>query len=89
VIDLGKFYSGLFVVIACVAIGYILGKKRVLNNEANKALTVIVLNIGLPIAFMRGFPPEYSSEHFGLFFVGAGRRRFDNDTDDFVRAIGF
>jgi predicted permease len=71
-IDLGKFYGGLFTIIACVLLGFLLGKKRILNNTTNKALTVILLNIGLPIAFMRSFPTEFDAEYFGLFLWGLG-----------------
>ena len=71
-IDLGKFYGGLFVVVACVLLGFFLGRKRVIDSTTNKALTTILLNIGLPIAFMRAFPTEFDAEYFGLFLWGLG-----------------
>lgn len=67
---LSDFYLGLAVVMALIAIGALLGKLKIITNEAAKFLSTFILSVALPVAFFNSFPDEFSLGDLMLFGWG-------------------
>lgn len=56
-----EFIGAILSVIIFITIGYILVKKHVIDESGKKAITFIVLNIGLPCLVFKSFMSDFSS----------------------------
>ncbi|MCL2038713.1 AEC family transporter [Candidatus Saccharibacteria bacterium] len=68
--DLGIFYTRLGVIILVVALGFFLGKKRILNNKVNLVFVNLLLSVLMPASLFSAFPAEFDQNTFFYFLRG-------------------
>ena len=69
-IDLGSFYNSLIIILIIMALGFLLGRKKWINETTNKQLVNLLLMVFMPAALFNSFPNEYSDESLKLFAMG-------------------
>lgn len=69
-LDLGSFYNSLIIILIIIALGFLLGKKKWINETTNKQLVNLLLMVFMPAALFNSFPNEYSDESLKLFAMG-------------------
>ena len=68
---LNDFYMGIIVIIILIGIGTLLTKVKIINDDAAKFLSNLILSVALPVAFFNSFPAEFSFDKLNLFLWGA------------------
>ena len=61
------FYSSLASILVLIALGFLLGKIKILNEFANKALANLLLSVAMPCALFIAFPHQFDPASFDLF----------------------
>ena len=69
-IELNSFYSRLGSILLILVLGFILGKIKLINREANKTLVNLLLSVLMPASLFAAFPPSYDRNSANLFFSG-------------------
>jgi hypothetical protein len=69
-IDLNTFYFSLITIVIIVALGFILGKLRMIGKDANRDIVNLLLSVFMPAALLNAFPSVYSNESLTLFIQG-------------------
>ncbi|MCL2371201.1 AEC family transporter [Candidatus Saccharibacteria bacterium] len=68
--DLGIFYTRLGVIILVVALGFLLGRKKILNDKVNLVFVNLLLSVLMPASLFSAFPQEFDYAVFGNFING-------------------
>lgn len=68
--NLGVFYSSLVTIIAIIALGFFLGRKKLISSKTNADLVNLLLTIFMPAALLSAFPTEFSQDSAELFAQG-------------------
>jgi predicted permease len=71
-VDLNIFYTSLLAVALIIVLGFILGKKQVIDEHVNKKLINLLLMIAMPCALFGAFPGQFQSSSMELFLWGLG-----------------
>lgn len=71
---LPTFYHSLLAVLIIIALGFALGKSKIINQAASKVMTQLLLLVAMPCALFSAFPQQFSREtwHNFLFATFAG-----------------
>ena len=69
---LNDFYMGIAVVILLIMLGALLAKLKIVNDEAAKFLSTLILSVAMPVAFFNSFPDEFSFDKLSFFLWGLG-----------------
>ena len=69
-IELGIFYSRLGTIAIILALGFILGKLKLISPKTNKDLVNLLLTVFMPASLFVAFPSTYSDETSGMFLWG-------------------
>lgn len=69
-INLGEFYSRLGTIAIILALGFLLGKLKLISESTNKQVVNLLLMVFMPAALFSAFPSEFSEESLKLFFAG-------------------
>ena len=69
-IDLSNFYLRLATIGIIMALGFILGKAKVIDNKFNKTLVNLLLVVFMPASLFAAFPAEFDQAKSDLFFKG-------------------
>ncbi|MDR0591079.1 MAG: AEC family transporter [Candidatus Nomurabacteria bacterium] len=70
--DISVFYSSLATVGVIIALGFVLGKAKVVTAETNKHIVNLLLVVAWPCAIFSAFPQEFSLEAWRRFLIGLG-----------------
>jgi predicted permease len=71
---LATFYTSLTAILVLIAVGFTLGKLRIVNEAANKVFANLLLSVAMPCALFSAFPSQFDQDSFVLFIqavVGA------------------
>jgi predicted permease len=68
--DLGIFYTRLGVIILVVALGFFLGRKKILNDKVNLVFVNLLLSVLMPASLFSAFPAEFDENTFSFFLRG-------------------
>jgi len=68
--DLGIFYTRLGVIILVVALGFFLGRKKILNDKVNLVFVNLLLSVLMPASLFSAFPHQFDHAVFGNFING-------------------
>src|SRR5262245_32799428 len=68
--DISLFYSRLAMIGLLVAVGFLLGKIKLLDENFNKSAVNLLLSVLMPAALFSAFPPSYNTEDLNNFFLG-------------------
>lgn len=71
-LNLAIFYNNLATVGLIILLGFILGRKKWLNENTSKQLTNILLSIIMPVALFTAFPRKFHHESLIDFLLGLG-----------------
>ena len=69
-ISLVDFYSRLGTIAIILALGFILGKMKLIDTKINRGLVNLLLSVFMPASLFVAFPAAYSEETSSLFFKG-------------------
>jgi hypothetical protein len=69
-IDLKTFYFSLITIAIIIALGFFLGKLKLISKETNRDLVNLLLSVFMPAALLNAFPAEYSEDSLALFSQG-------------------
>ena len=69
-INLFDFYSRLGTIAIILALGFLLGKLKLISPKTNKDLVTLLLTVFMPASLFMAFPASYSDETSGIFFSG-------------------
>ena len=69
-INLADFYSRLGTIAVLLALGFLLGKLKLISTETNKQLVNLLLMVFMPAALFSAFPATYSEASLQMFFSG-------------------
>ena len=69
-IDYAHFYTSLGVIVLIAALGFFLGRHKLINANTNKQLVNLLLSVFMPAALFSAFPEDFSSSYSHLFFMG-------------------
>lgn len=69
-IELGEFYGRLVAIGLILALGFFLGRKRLISTETNVEITNLLLTVFMPASLFMAFPSEYDENSLHLFFAG-------------------
>lgn len=69
-IDLQTFYFSLITIALIIALGFFLGKKKLISEATNKDLVNLLLSVFMPAALLNAFPATYSEDSISLFSQG-------------------
>lgn len=69
-INLLDFYSRLGTIAIILALGFLLGKLKLISPKTNKDLVTLLLTVFMPASLFMAFPTSYSDETSGIFFSG-------------------
>lgn len=69
-IELSEFYARLGSIALIVALGFILGRLKLISNKTNKQLVILLLAVFMPASLFSAFPSEYDETSAHLFFSG-------------------
>ena len=68
--NLGLFYASLVTIACIIALGFFLGKKKMISAKTNADLVNLLLSVFMPAALLNAFPTEFNSEYATLFRDG-------------------
>ncbi len=68
--SIGIFYSSLGTVALIIGLGFLLGKKHWISEQANKQLVDILLLVAMPCALFTAFPSGFDSATLQSFLMG-------------------
>ena len=71
-IPLPVFYASLATVALIIAVGYLAGRKRWIDEHTNKTLINLLLMIAMPCALLNAFPGKFSAGELTSFLYGLG-----------------
>lgn len=71
-ISLEQFYARLGAIGLIIALGFILGKIKMISKETNRQLVNLLLTVFMPASLFVAFPATYNEELTQLFFYGLG-----------------
>ncbi|MDO4978536.1 MAG: AEC family transporter [Candidatus Saccharibacteria bacterium] len=69
-IDFNNFYGSLITILIIIALGFALGKFKLISADTNKQLINLLLVIFMPVTLFNAFPAEYNEEYSNLFVQG-------------------
>jgi len=69
-IEMSDFYSRLGTIAVIMLLGYILGKKKLIDTPSNKVIINLLLTVFMPASLFMAFPTTYNPETSGLFVSG-------------------
>ena len=69
-IELNEFYARLGAIGLIIALGFLLGKLKLISAKTNKELTNLLLTVFMPAALFVAFPNAYNESSANLFFSG-------------------
>lgn len=69
-IELAQFYARLGAIGLILALGFLLGKLKLISDKTNRELTNLLLTVFMPAALFNAFPSEYDEASANLFFSG-------------------
>ncbi|MCQ2569130.1 MAG: AEC family transporter [Candidatus Saccharibacteria bacterium] len=69
-IELTDFYSRLGTIGIILALGFLLGKLKLISPKTNKDLVNLLLTVFMPASLFVAFPASYSDETSGMFLSG-------------------
>ena len=69
-IELAAFYTRLGSIAIILALGFILGKLKLISDKTNKELTNLLLVVFMPASLFVAFPSSYDEASASLFFSG-------------------
>ena len=68
--ELVDFYSRLGRIALILALGFFLGKRKLIDNKINKGLVNLLLSVFMPASLFIAFPTTYNEEMSHMFFSG-------------------
>lgn len=68
--DLTLFYFSLATIVVIIALGFYLGKKKLISEKTNKDLVGLLLSVFMPAALLNAFPTEFDQSSADLFVSG-------------------
>ena len=71
-IELGSFYARLGAIGLNMALGFLLGKLKLISNKTNRELANLLLTVFMPASLFMAFPSSYDENLFNLFLSGLG-----------------
>lgn len=71
-IELGSFYARLGAIGLIMALGFLLGKLKLISNKTNRELANLLLTVFMPASLFMAFPSSYDENLFSLFLSGLG-----------------
>ncbi|MBR0242452.1 AEC family transporter [Candidatus Saccharibacteria bacterium] len=71
-IELGSFYARLGAIGLIMALGFLLGKLKLISNKTNRELANLLLTVFMPASLFMAFPSSYDENLFNLFLSGLG-----------------
>jgi hypothetical protein len=69
-IEMSIFYARLGAIAIIMALGFLLGKLKLISNTTNRELTNLLLTVFMPASLFMAFPSSYDEASAGLFFSG-------------------
>lgn len=69
-IELAEFYSRLGAIALIMALGFLLGKIKLISTGTNRELTNLLLSVFMPASLFSAFPSEYDEASLQIFFAG-------------------
>lgn len=69
-IELTIFYARLGSIAMIMALGFLLGKLKLISEHTNKQITNLLLTVFMPASLFMAFPSEYDQDSANLFFSG-------------------
>lgn len=69
-VELSVFYARLGSIAIIMALGFLLGKLKLLSEHTNKQLTNLLLTVFMPASLFMAFPSSYNQDSANLFFSG-------------------
>lgn len=69
-IELAIFYARLGSIALIMALGFLLGKFKLISEKTNHDLTNLLLTVFMPASLFMAFPSEYNQASANLFFSG-------------------
>ena len=69
-VELAVFYSRLGSIALIMALGFLLGKFKLISEHTNKQITNLLLTVFMPASLFMAFPSEYEQDSANLFFSG-------------------
>ena len=69
-INLGDFYSRLGTIALILALGFLLGKLKMISAKTNKDLVNLLLTVFMPASLFMAFPTSYNEATSNVFFSG-------------------
>jgi predicted permease len=69
-IELTSFYARLAVILAIIALGFILAKLKLISEATNKDLVGLLLKVFMPAALFSAFPATFNGNSLGMFTSG-------------------
>ena len=69
-LNLSNFYMSLGVIALIILLGFILGKRQLIDEAANKKFVGLLLSVFMPASLFSAFPVEANEELLNLFFLG-------------------
>ena len=69
-IELTVFYARLGSIALILALGFLLGKFKLISEKTNHDLTNLLLTVFMPASLFMAFPSEYNQESANLFMSG-------------------
>lgn len=71
-IDIATFYVRLGSVGLILALGFLLGKLKLISEQTNRQIANLLLTVFMPVALFSAFPAEYDEAQAGIFLAGLG-----------------
>ena len=69
-IQMKDFYARLGTIALIMALGFFLGKRKIIDTRGNKMLVNLLLSVFMPASLFSAFPAEYNQETSSLFVSG-------------------
>ena len=69
-IEMSIFYARLGAIAIIMALGFLLGKLKLISSTTNRELTNLLLTVFMPASLFMAFPSSYDEASAGLFFSG-------------------
>ena len=69
-IELTQFYARLGAIALIMALGFLLGKLKLISDKTNRELTNLLLTVFMPASLFTAFPATYDTGSANLFFSG-------------------
>ena len=67
---MSDFYARLGTIALIMALGFYLGKKKLIDTRTNKTIINLLLTVFMPASLFAAFPAEYKQETSAMFFSG-------------------